>query len=411
MSVKPTEESQSDALQALFDEAVSLQRQEDHQGAINNFQKILEQTPDHPLILNHYAISLSELGDLGLAEKALEKATQSAPDFADGWHNLGLVQQKNNDLEAAANSFNQIRTILPNSPVGHLKFAEACLKSERYEESFEAYKQALDIDPSNPAMWRNLSWVSLFVGDWDMALKSADNALQTLKGHTPLLAFKSIALLEAGKLEEQARLVDFDRLIETKDFSPPADFADLNSFNDALNSHCLNHPNLTFEPGGKSTTKGHQTSGFHEDTNLGSIAFLLELINEAVRDYQKSHPIDAFHPFLSQQPEKWSIDIWGTILGSQGHQASHVHNAGWLSGVYYSKIPDIVTKESDSQGGWIEFGRPYEYPKAVAEPIVRACQPHEGMVVLFPSYFYHRTLPFESKEQRISIAFDIVPLG
>ena len=33
----------------------------------------------------------------------------------------------------------------------------------------------------------------------------------------------------------------------------------------------------------------------------------------------------------------------------------------------------------------------------------------EGRVVLFPSYFYHRTIPFESDEQRISIAFDLMP--
>ena len=29
-------------------------------------------------------------------------------------------------------------------------------------------------------------------------------------------------------------------------------------------------------------------------------------------------------------------------------------------------------------------------------------------MVLFPSYFYHRTLPFESDEVRISIAFDVL---
>jgi hypothetical protein len=45
-----------------------------------------------------------------------------------------------------------------------------------------------------------------------------------------------------------------------------------------------------------------------------------------------------------------------------------------------------------------------------AEPIVRSYQPYEGMVVLFPSYFYHRTEPFISDDKRISIAFDIVPL-
>ena len=31
-------------------------------------------------------------------------------------------------------------------------------------------------------------------------------------------------------------------------------------------------------------------------------------------------------------------------------------------------------------------------------------------MVLFPSYFYHRTVPFTGTDERISIAFDVRPL-
>jgi hypothetical protein len=36
--------------------------------------------------------------------------------------------------------------------------------------------------------------------------------------------------------------------------------------------------------------------------------------------------------------------------------------------------------------------------------------PAPGRLVIFPSYFHHRTLPFASGEQRISIAFDVMPV-
>ena len=32
-----------------------------------------------------------------------------------------------------------------------------------------------------------------------------------------------------------------------------------------------------------------------------------------------------------------------------------------------------------------------------------------GDMVLFPSYLYHRTLPFESDAERICVAFDVIP--
>jgi hypothetical protein len=31
------------------------------------------------------------------------------------------------------------------------------------------------------------------------------------------------------------------------------------------------------------------------------------------------------------------------------------------------------------------------------------------MLLTFPSYFWYRTLPFDSDEERISIAFDLIP--
>ena len=61
------------------------------------------------------------------------------------------------------------------------------------------------------------------------------------------------------------------------------------------------------------------------------------------------------------------------------------------------------------QDGWIEFGRPLRELTGSLEPEVETILPEEGMLVLFPSYFYHQTIPFESTEQRISIAFDAVP--
>ena len=61
--------------------------------------------------------------------------------------------------------------------------------------------------------------------------------------------------------------------------------------------------------------------------------------------------------------------------------------------------------------GWFELGRsPMELQK-MAAPQVRAIKPEEGLMLLFPAYFYHGTVPFESAQRRISIAFDVVPEG
>ncbi|MGH8111927.1 MAG: putative 2OG-Fe(II) oxygenase, partial [Rhodanobacteraceae bacterium] len=35
--------------------------------------------------------------------------------------------------------------------------------------------------------------------------------------------------------------------------------------------------------------------------------------------------------------------------------------------------------------------------------------PQTGMLVLFPSYFWHGTVPFSDDDTRLTVAFDAVP--
>ena len=66
----------------------------------------------------------------------------------------------------------------------------------------------------------------------------------------------------------------------------------------------------------------------------------------------------------------------------------------------------MITK-SDVEG-WIQFGVPDPMLDLGLEPR-RVVKPREGTLVLFPSYFWHGTMPFESASPRMTVAFDAVP--
>jgi len=406
---KSTEGPESPSPQALFEQAVALHGSDDFEGATRQYKQLLEQMPDHPQILNMFGLATAELGNLQKAEEAIEKATKSNPRYGEAWLNLGIIRQRAGKLDSAVEAYSRVRALEPASPAGHMNFANTCQLLKRFDDAVSAYTQALTITPNDPGIWSSIARAYLHTGNWEKSLNATDRTLSLSPGNTGALAIRSAALLELGRNDEAATLVDFDRLIECQDFSAPTGFSNLKDFNDALCNHCTAHSSLTYEPSENTTMKGHQTGNLSLDEEQGPIAHLLEMIDQAVSDYRKSHPVDPHHPFLTQRPKSWTYDIWATVLGSQGHQAPHIHRSGWLSGCYYAKIPDAVAAESSNQAGWIEFGRPQDNAKANAEPVVRSYQPHEGMVVLFPSYFYHRTEPFESGDKRISIAFDIVP--
>ncbi len=61
-----------------------------------------------------------------------------------------------------------------------------------------------------------------------------------------------------------------------------------------------------------------------------------------------------------------------------------------------------------SREGILTFGEPgvRTTPPLASEYSLR---PQVGMLVLFPSYFWHGTVPFRSDQARLTVAFDAVP--
>ena len=90
---------------------------------------------------------------------------------------------------------------------------------------------------------------------------------------------------------------------------------------------------------------------------------------------------------------------------------AHVHPNAWLSGSYYVKTADIVDAGDNTMGGCIEVGPPGEAHYKTEHYPRRVFTPEEGHMVVFPSYIWHRILPFADRGERISYAFDVVAVG
>jgi hypothetical protein len=95
--------------------------------------------------------------------------------------------------------------------------------------------------------------------------------------------------------------------------------------------------------------------------------------------------------------------MWSVKLRPGGYHIDHVHPQGWLSSACY-----IETVAPKGREGWIRFGQPgvKTQPAMEAEHFV---EPKPGMLVLFPSYMWHGTVPFTGDKPRLTFAFDLVP--
>ena len=71
-----------------------------------------------------------------------------------------------------------------------------------------------------------------------------------------------------------------------------------------------------------------------------------------------------------------------------------------------------MSRDAASRCGWLEVGAPEElYGVSTADGWeARTIEPEPGRLVLMPGYFFHATHPMGVDEERICIAFDVMPV-
>jgi hypothetical protein len=72
-------------------------------------------------------------------------------------------------------------------------------------------------------------------------------------------------------------------------------------------------------------------------------------------------------------------------------------------------LPGLIFQADRGHEGWLRFGEPSPELRIRSNPVLRDYQPGYGRIILFPSYFYHGTVPFRTEATRICVSFDVEP--
>ncbi len=361
-----------------------------------------------PSAYNNLGNVLLELERFDEAESLYRDAIDQTPDRATYWYNLGNLLRRWNKHEPALEAFEKALSLDPNDKGIRINYGHALREAGRIDGAIKVFS-LLAADYPDTGHIHGLLASALTQGrDFEAASLVCDDFLAAHPANPSILSYKAVVWNEEGRDEEVSAFLDFDRLVVPVRIQVPEAFDDMDAFNLALEDHILNHPSLVFAPGDNATR-----SGFHSGELLvepkGPIAGLESQILKAVENYCRNYEIDATHPFFSQPPpERLRLMVWSVVLRSQGFQIPHIHPDAWLSGVYYAKVPSFIGEQGSGNGGCIEFGEPndqffFERPLPVG-----SFRPEEGKLFLFPSFLFHHTIPYESDETRISIAFDLL---
>lgn len=409
-------------------------------------RRALDLAPHSPVPWINLGRFLQQHGRWREAETHYERATQALPAHPLFHLTLGQLRQRAGRFADAEASFRRTLEIEPQNANTHMLLGMVVLRQERADEAAAAFRHAIELDPKLAAAHGNLGNAEQKRGD----LAAAEAAYEKASSLDPQdgLSYISLGLvkLRRGQAREAAEIFDramaqhgperraaawfpyaraqelgqmpagfraeLARLVSRVKLTPPPGYASSGEFNRALADALRADPTLTWEPAGKATRKGGQTGLLLDNPREPFLSFVT-MLRHAIDAHFDALKREAKHPFLGFVPKTYQIDLWGTLLSEGGHQHAHIHAGGWMSGVYYVSLPASMGSGAEGSGGahdgWIEFGHPPPEFDAQFEPQTLLYEPREGEALFFPSYFFHRTLPFTGSAQRISLAFDVKP--
>ena len=361
----------------------------------------------------HYNLG-SVMGELLDDESALtsfEETLRLNPDRADVHKSIGNIKLTAGDYVAAVPFLKKAIALNPRDGQSRISLTYALAFADQAPEAIDLCKKIIARAPKLVAVHNNLAFAYLRNGRPEEAIGACDAALRLKPGSTSALSYKSAALNELGRRSEASDILGIDTLVRAKVGDLDGLGYDcVEAFNAAFCAYIMAHPTLAYTKNNRTLSAGQCTLDIFDGSDDPVIVAFQSMIERAVQDYKDALPVRPEHPFLFRHPAKHRIFCWANVMDSSGFHDTHYHPTGWLSGVYYPQLPGSVRPDDPSHEAWIEFGRAYHALKSADNPPVRVIMPEEGMIVLFPSYVGHRTIPFVSDEKRISVAFDVEPL-
>ena len=268
-------------------------------------------------------------------------------------------------------------------------------------------QRALRAMPDNGAARSLLAAALLGVGDAQAALRECEALQPQAPDDQYLIALQTTALRLLGD-ERYAQLCDYRNLVLPLPIEPPSPWRDIASFlaDLTVSLNRLHDPNghaLLFQ----SLRHGTETTQDLTRSTDAAVRGLFQAFAAPIERYLE-HIGKGTDPLRRRNNGRWRFNgSWSVRLRNRGFHMSHVHPRGWISSAFYVELPDIMA-DGRTDEGILSFGKPsiLTTPSLDAEYSVR---PTPGLLVLFPSYFWHGTIPFESPQPRLTVAFDAVP--
>jgi tetratricopeptide (TPR) repeat protein len=406
--------------------------------AIVSYKNAINLKPDHADAYNNLGTALQSKGDSEGAIGSYKKAIIIKPNYAEAFFNMGTVLQETGDLAAAIKSYKQDIEFRPDHAEAYCNMGAALQDTGDLGAAIESYEQAINIRPGYGEAYAGMGEVYLTSGDYINSARFYEISVEFIKNasileQTQCMLLKVLYFLDdesrfCGHLEKLRKLGQKNAIIGS--FSCRAS----RKYGIKSDNGFCNHPmdyifeksllqdsnfekifvnpakevldsNLVAKKKQPLLTNGRQTAGNLLSTDSHFGADVKSFIDQEINLYRHRFK-DSLEGFITHWPSSYIIYGWLVSLKSGGTIRPHMHENGWISGSIYINVPKSSNKDSGNLVLCIDDPK---YRKVESSDSKKIVELKKGSLCLFPSSLIHYTIPFESTEERIVLAFDVVP--
>ena len=403
--------------------------------AETSYKKAIAIKPDYAEAHSNLGNALKSLGRLQDAEISHKKAISINPEYAEAYSNMGNTLQELGRLQDAETSYKKAIAIKPDLAEAHSNLGTTLQELGRLEDAETSYKKAIAIEPKNAETYFNLSNALKELGRMAEAEAGFAQAIRLkpdfIKAHNEMLTCLYLMDKKPLFFDQLDHLIKHDKVnavIGSLTCRSELRYGEkrLNTFcNDPLkhvllvdlksrykfeeifvrNIKSILNENKRSNKRQTLLSNGYQTLGNLFDIENNFIDEIQKIIRSELERYRINFE-NSQEGLIRKWPNVYSLYGWLISMKSGGELLPHIHEVGWLSGSIYINVPP--KSKADSGSLVVALGKDSDTtdPSRNSKRIIDVVT---GTMALFPASLMHHTIPFESDEERIVLAFDVIP--
>jgi tetratricopeptide (TPR) repeat protein len=360
-----------------------------------NYTQAIELKPDYAEAHNNLGVTLQELGRLKEAEANYTQAIELKPDYAEAHNNLGNMLKVLGKSEEAEASYTKAIALKPDYSSAHNNLGILFFESRKYNLAAEEFELT---DTNNSRMF---SIKCSFLQDTETMFYEKFDHLVSLGERNAVIGSLSFrSEFKYGTKKSNPFCNDPLSYVVNTDLKELYDFEDIfiETARDVLTDNSVSYK-----------AQGHLTNGVQTAGNIfaqGKVpkTELESIIHTEIEKYRTQFK-DSDEGFINNWPTNYEIKGWLICMKSGGKLAPHMHDNGWITGSIYINVPP---KSKTDNGNLVLCLTDQEHVQGAEKNQQSIIDVVTGSLCLFPSSLHHYTVPFEEKEDRIVLAFDVI---